>query len=175
MDLWRPCDPVESAVAWKSAIERFDGPTCLIFSRQNLQQQPRNAAQLANVAKGGYVLLDSDKPAQIILIATGSEVQLAVDAYAELTAQGKAVRVVSIPSTDVFEQQSDEYKESVLPSNVSKRVAIEAGIADYWYKYVGLNGKVIGMTTFGESAPADKLFKMFGFTVENVVNTANSL
>ncbi|AGH80471.1 transketolase [Psychromonas sp. CNPT3] len=175
MDLWRPCDPVESAVAWKSAIERLDGPTCLIFSRQNLQQQPRDAAQLANVAKGGYVLLDSDKPAQIILIATGSEVQLAVDAYAELTAQGKAVRVVSIPSTDVFEQQSDEYKESVLPSNISKRVAIEAGIADYWYKYVGLNGKVIGMTTFGESAPADQLFKMFGFTVENVVNTANSL
>ncbi|WP_094751588.1 transketolase [Psychromonas sp. CD1] len=175
MDLWRPCDPVESAVAWKSAIERIDGPTSLIFSRQNLQQQPRNSVQLANVAKGGYILLDSDKPAEIILIATGSEVQLAVDAYVQLTAQGKAVRVVSMPSTDVFEVQSNEYKESVLPLNVTKRVAIEAGIADYWYKYVGLNGKVIGMTTFGESAPADQLFKMFGFTVENVVDTANAL
>ena len=175
MDLWRPCDSVESAVAWKSAIERIDGPTSLIFSRQNLKPQERDAQQLGDVAKGGYVLLDSATPCEIILIATGSEVQLAVDAYAELTAQGKAVRVVSIPSTDVFEVQSAEYKESVLPASVSKRVAIEAGIADYWYKYVGLNGKVIGMTTFGESAPAEELFEMFGFTVKNVVDTANSL
>ena len=175
MDTWRPCDSVESAVAWKSAIERVDGPTSLIFSRQNLQPQARDAQQLADVAKGGYVLLDSEKAAEIILIATGSEVQLAVEAYAELTAQGKAVRVVSIPCTDVFETQSAEYKESVLPAAVTKRVAIEAGIADYWYKYVGLNGKVIGMTTFGESAPAEQLFEMFGFTVKNVVDTANAL
>jgi len=175
MNTWRPCDSVESAVSWKSAIERVDGPTCLVFSRQNLQPQARNAQQLADVAKGGYVLLDSDKPAELILIATGSEVELAMQAHAQLTAQGKAVRVVSIPCTDVFEEQSAAYKESVLPAAISKRVAIEAGIADYWYKYVGLNGKVIGMTTFGESAPAEELFEMFGFTVENVVETANSL
>jgi transketolase len=175
MNTWRPCDSVESAVSWKSAIERVDGPTSLIFSRQNLQPQPRDAQQLADVAKGGYVLLDSTTPAEIILIATGSEVQLAVEAHAELTAQGKAVRVVSLPCTDVFETQSAQYKESVLPASVAKRVAIEAGIADYWYKYVGLNGKVIGMTTFGESAPAELLFEMFGFTVKNVVETANSL
>jgi transketolase len=175
MNIWRPCDSVESAVSWKSAIERLDGPTSLVFSRQNLQPQPRDAQQLADVAKGGYVLIDSTTPAEIILIATGSEVQLAVEAHKELTAQGKAVRVVSLPCTDIFEVQSTEYKESVLPASVTKRVAIEAGIADYWYKYVGLNGKVIGMTTFGESAPAELLFAMFGFTVENIVNTANSL
>ncbi len=175
MDLWRPCDSVESAVAWKSAIERSDGPTALIFSRQNLKPQVRGAEQLADVAKGAYVLLDSAAPCEIILIATGSEVQLAVEAHAKLTTQGKAVRVVSMPSTDVFEVQSAQYKESVLPASVSKRVAIEAGIADYWFKYAGLNGKVIGMTTFGESAPADQLFELFGFTVKNVVETVNSL
>jgi transketolase len=175
MNAWRPCDSVESAIAWKSAIERTDGPTSLIFSRQNLQPQLRDAQQLSDVAKGGYVLLDSEKAAEVILIATGSEVQLAVEAYNELTAQGKAVRVVSLPCTDIFETQSAEYKESVLPAAVTKRLAIEAGIADYWYKYVGLNGKVIGMTTFGESAPAEQLFEMFGFTVENVVDTAKTL
>ncbi|PKG37802.1 transketolase [Psychromonas sp. Urea-02u-13] len=175
MNSWRPCDSVESAVAWKSAIERLDGPTSLIFSRQNLQPQPRNAETLTNVTKGGYVLLDSKNTPEIILIATGSEVQLAVEAHAALTAQGKAVRVVSMPCCDEFDKQSKEYKQSVLPSTVSKRIAIEAGIADYWYKYVGLNGKVIGMTTFGESAPAEQLFEMFGFTVENIVNSANSL
>ncbi|WP_413693779.1 transketolase [Psychromonas sp. KJ10-2] len=175
MNTWRPCDSVESAVAWKFAIESVDAPTSLIFSRQNLKPQARDAQQLADVAKGGYVLLDSEAPAEIILIATGSEVELAMQAAAELTAQGKAVRVVSIPCTEQFELQSAEYKESVLPSAVTKRVAIEAGIADYWYKYVGLNGKVIGMTTFGESAPADQLFEMFGFTVQNVVQTAANL
>ncbi|MEL0628050.1 transketolase [Psychromonas aquatilis] len=175
MNTWRPCDSVESAVAWKFAIESVDAPSSLIFSRQNLKPQARDAQQLADVAKGGYVLLDSETPAEIILIATGSEVELAMQAAAELTASGKAVRVVSIPCTEQFELQSAEYKESVLPAAVTKRVAIEAGIADYWYKYVGLNGKVIGMTTFGESAPADQLFEMFGFTVKNVVETANSL
>ncbi|WP_160063496.1 transketolase [Psychromonas sp. L1A2] len=175
MNTWRPCDSVESAVAWKFAIESVDAPSSLIFSRQNLKPQARDAQQLADVAKGGYVLLDSATPAEIILIATGSEVELAMQAAAELTTSGKAVRVVSIPCTEQFELQSAEYKESVLPAAVTKRVAIEAGIADYWYKYVGLNGAVIGMTTFGESAPADQLFEMFGFTVKNVVETANAL
>ena len=175
MNTWRPCDSVESAVAWKFAIESVDAPTSLIFSRQNLKPQARDTQQLADVAKGGYVLLDSATAAEIILIATGSEVELAMQAATELTAQGKAVRVVSIPCTEQFELQSAEYKESVLPAATTKRVAIEAGIADYWYKYVGLNGAVIGMTTFGESAPADQLFEMFGFTVKNVVDTANSL
>ena len=175
MSTWRPCDQVESAVAWKYAIERNDGPTSLIFSRQNLTQQPRSAEQLANVAKGAYVLLDSAETPEIILIATGSEVGLAVDAHAELTAQGKQVRVVSMPCTDAFDKQDVAYKEAVLPSQVTKRVAIEAGIADYWYKYVGLNGRIIGMHTFGESAPANQLFEMFGFTVDKVVEAANEL
>ncbi len=175
MSTWRPCDQVESAVAWKYAIERKDGPTSLIFSRQNLTQQPRTSEQLANVAKGAYVLLDSAQAPEVILIATGSEVGLAVEAHAQLTAQGKQVRVVSMPCTDVFDAQDADYKESVLPSQVTKRVAIEAGIADYWYKYVGLNGRIIGMTTFGESAPANQLFEMFGFTVDKVVEAANEL
>ncbi|MFQ1712859.1 transketolase [Aeromonas veronii] len=175
MSTWRPCDQVESAIAWKHAIERTDGPTSLIFSRQNLAQMDRTAQQLADTAKGGYVLKDCAGTPELILIATGSEVELAVAAYEQLTAKGRAVRVVSLPSTDVFDAQSAEYKESVLPSSVTKRVAIEAGIADYWYKYVGFGGKIVGMTTFGESAPAELLFKEFGFTVENVVATAESL
>ncbi|BDY03404.1 transketolase [Ferrimonas sp. YFM] len=175
MSTWRPCDSVESAVAWKHAVERNDGPTSLIFSRQGLAPMARDAQQLADVAKGGYVLKDSAGTPELILIATGSEVELAMEAAEVLEAQGKAVRVVSMPCTDAFDAQSAEYKESVLPAAISKRVAIEAGIADYWYKYVGLNGKVIGMTTFGESAPAGELFKMFGFTVENIVEAANAL
>ena len=175
MSTWRPCDQVESAIAWKHAIERTDGPTSLIFSRQNLAQMDRTAQQLADTAKGGYVLKDCAGTPELILIATGSEVELAVAAYEQLTAKGRAVRVVSMPATDVFDAQSAEYKASVLPMSVTKRVAIEAGIADYWYKYVGFGGKIIGMTTFGESAPAELLFKEFGFTVENVVATAESL
>ncbi|MGR5501222.1 transketolase [Vibrio sp. DNB22_10_4] len=175
MSTWRPCDQVESAVAWKYAIERKDGPTSLIFSRQNLTQQERDAEQLANVAKGGYILKDCEGTPELILIATGSEVELATNAYAELTAEGKKVRVVSLPSTDVFDAQDEAYREAVLPAAVTKRIAVEAGIADYWYKYVGFGGKIIGMTTFGESAPAGELFKMFGFTTENVVNTAKEL
>ncbi|HEH9430783.1 TPA: transketolase [Aeromonas sobria] len=175
MSTWRPCDQVESAIAWKHAIERTDGPTSLIFSRQNLAQMDRTAQQLADTAKGGYVLKDCAGTPELILIATGSEVELAVAAYDQLTAKGRAVRVVSMPATDVFDAQSAEYKASVLPMSVTKRVAIEAGIADYWYKYVGFGGKIIGMTTFGESAPAELLFKEFGFTVENVVATAESL
>ncbi|WP_165314050.1 transketolase [Vibrio ziniensis] len=175
MSTWRPCDQVESAVAWKLAIERKDAPTALIFSRQNLAQQPRSAEQVADIAKGGYILKDCAGKPELILIATGSEVDLAVKAAEQLTADGKQVRVVSMPSTDAFDKQDAAYRSAVLPADVTARIAIEAGIADYWYKYVGLNGKIIGMTTFGESAPADQLFKMFGFTVENVVEKANEL
>ncbi|OCH25968.1 transketolase [Aliivibrio sp. 1S128] len=175
MSTWRPCDQVESAVAWKLAIERRDGPSALIFSRQNLAQQDRDVEQVANIAKGGYILKDCEGQPELIFIATGSEVQLAVEAAAQLTAEGKAVRVVSMPATDAFDKQDEAYRESVLPSAVTKRVAIEAGIADFWFKYVGLNGKIIGMTTFGESAPAEELFKMFGFTTENAVKTAKEL
>ncbi|TOI34513.1 transketolase [Vibrio parahaemolyticus] len=175
MNTWRPCDQVESAVAWKLAIERKDAPTALIFSRQNLVQQPRSAEQVADIAKGAYILKDSDGKPELILIATGSEVELAVKAAEQLTAEGKKVRVVSMPSTDAFDKQDAAYREAVLPSDVTARIAIEAGIADFWYKYVGFDGRIIGMTTFGESAPADQLFEMFGFTVENVVNTAKEL
>ncbi|MFL0938091.1 transketolase [Vibrio parahaemolyticus] len=175
MNTWRPCDQVESAVAWKLAIERKDAPTALIFSRQNLAQQPRSAEEVADIAKGGYILKDSDGKPELILIATGSEVELAVKAAEQLTAEGKKVRVVSMPSTDAFDKQDAAYREAVLPSDVTARIAIEAGIADFWYKYVGFDGRIIGMTTFGESAPADQLFEMFGFTVENVVNTAKEL
>ncbi|EGQ8510136.1 transketolase [Vibrio parahaemolyticus] len=175
MNTWRPCDQVESAVAWKLAIERKDAPTALIFSRQNLAQQPRSAEQVADIAKGGYILKDSEGKPELILIATGSEVELAVKAAEQLTAEGKKVRVISMPSTDAFDKQDAAYREAVLPSDVTARIAIEAGIADFWYKYVGFDGRIIGMTTFGESAPADQLFEMFGFTVENVVNTAKEL
>lgn len=175
MSVWRPCDQVESAVAWKYGIERHDGPTALIFSRQNLAQQERTAEQLTNVARGAYVLKDCDGQPEVILIATGSEVELAVGAYDKLTAEGRKVRVVSMPSTDVFDKQDAAYRESVLPKAVSARVAIEAGIADYWFKYTGLNGAIVGMTTFGESAPAEKLFEIFGFTVDNVVAKAKAL
>lgn len=175
MSTWRPCDQVESAVAWKLAIERKDAPTSLIFSRQNLAQQERDAEQVANIAKGGYILKDCAGKPELILIATGSEVELAVNAAAELAAEGKQVRVVSMPSTDAFDKQDAAYREAVLPSDVTARIAVEAGIADFWYKYVGFDGRIIGMTTFGESAPAGELFKMFGFTTENVVNTAKEL
>lgn len=175
MSTWRPCDQVESAVAWKHAITRQDGPTALIFSRQNLAQQPRSPEQVANIERGGYVLVDSNGVPDLILIATGSEVALAVQAAATLTQQGHSVRVVSMPATDVFDKQDAAYRDSVLPSAVTKRIAIEAGIADYWFKYVGLQGRIIGMTSFGESAPASDLFKHFGFTEDNVVNTAKDL
>jgi transketolase len=175
MSTWRPCDQVESAMAWKLAIERKDGPTSLIFSRQNLAQQERTAAQVADIAKGGYILKDCAGTPDLILIATGSEVELAVQAAAVLTQDGKQVRVVSMPATDLFDKQDAAYRESVLPAAVTARVAIEAGIADYWYKYTGLNGQVIGMHSFGESAPAGELFKLFGFTVENVVDVAKSV
>lgn len=172
---WRPCDQVEAAVAWKAAIERHNGPTALILSRQNLAQMDRSAEQLEAVAKGGYILKDCDGQPELILIATGSEMEITVNAAKALTDEGHKVRVVSLPSTDVFEAQDDSYKESVLPRDVRARVAVEAGIADYWYKYVGIDGAIVGMTSYGESAPAEKLFPFFGFTTENVIKKAKSV
>lgn len=174
-DVWRPCDAVESAVAWKQAIIRQDGPSCLVFSRQNLPHQPRTEAQVGDIARGGYVLADADGTPDVILIATGSEVGLATQAKATLDAQGLKTRVVSMPSTDVFDRQDAAYRESVLPNAVRKRVAVEAATRDFWRKYVGLDGAVIGMSTFGASAPADALYKHFGITVEAVVEAAKSL
>lgn len=175
LDTWRPADAVESAVAWKYAIERADGPSALVFSRQNLPHQPRDAQQLSDIERGGYVLKDSVGEPELILIATGSEVGLAVAAYDKLTADGRKVRVVSMPSTSVFDQQDAAYKQAVLPLQVGARIAIEAAHADFWYKYVGLEGRIIGMTSFGESAPAPALFEHFGFTVDNIVATAEEL
>ena len=175
LNTWRPCDQVESAIAWKAAIERTDGPSALIFTRQNLAQMDRTSEQLANVARGAYVLKDCAGTPDLIFIATGSEVELAVKAAEQLTAEGKKIRVVSMPSTNVFDKQDEAYREAVLPSAVTKRVAVEAGIADFWYKYVGFNGRIVGMHSFGESAPADQLFKLFGFTVDNVVAKAKEI
>jgi len=174
LNTWRPCDAVESAVAWKSAIERLDGPTALIFSRQGLPHQDRNDGTLANVAKGGYVLKDVANP-QAILIATGSEIGLAMDAAGELEKAGTAVRVVSMPCAEEFCKQDAAYIESVLPSAITARVAVEAAHKDYWYKFVGLNGAVVGMETFGESAPIADLMKHFGFTVDKVVAAVNNV
>ena len=171
LDNWRPCDTVESAVAWQQAILRKSGPSTLIFSRQNLAFQPRSPEQVAQISKGGYVLQDP-AGAKVVLIATGSEVDLAVKAAAELAGKGIPARVVSMPSTDVFDRQDASYKASVLPRGLP-RVAIEAGVTDFWYKYVGLEGAVVGIDSFGESAPAGVLFKHFGFTVENVVAKVN--
>ncbi len=175
MSVWRPCDAVESAVAWRVAVERRNGPISLIFSRQNLPHQVRTDAQIDGITRGGYILKDSIGTPDAIIIATGSEVALAMDAASELSSKGKNVRVVSMPSTDTFDAQEQSYRESVLPSAVTSRVAIEAGVSDYWLKYVGLNGKVIGIDRFGESAPAGELFKYFGFTVENVVGAVESV
>jgi len=175
LNTWRPCDQVESAIAWKAAIERTDGPSALIFTRQNLAQMDRTSEQLANVARGAYVLKDCAGTPDLIFIATGSEVELAVKAAEQLTGEGKKIRVVSMPSTNVFDKQDEAYREAVLPSAVTKRVAVEAGIADFWYKYVGFNGRIVGMNSFGESAPADQLFKLFGFTVDNVVAKAKEI
>ena len=171
-DVWRPCDAVESAACWKAAIDRGDGPSCLVFSRQNLPHQARDAAQVADIARGGYVLKDSAGTPELILIATGSEVGLAMDAAARL---GEGVRVVSMPSTTVFDRQDAAYRESVLPAAVRRRVAVEAGVTDFWRKYVGLDGAVVGIDRFGASAPAEALFPHFGFTVDKVVEAAKGL
>ena len=172
---WRPCDATESAVAWKAAVKSQKAPTALIFSRQGLQAMSRTQEQVSAIEKGAYTLVDCAGTPDVILMATGSEVALAVNAATTLTEQGKNVRVVSMPSTNVFDKQTSEYKESILPASVIKRVAIEAAHVDFWAKYVGLSGAVVGMTTFGESAPGNVLLEHFGFTVDNVVNTVNSL
>ncbi|MHB8534010.1 MAG: transketolase [Sulfuricaulis sp.] len=176
MAVWRPCDTVESTVAWKLAIERKTGPSCLIFSRQNLVHQTRTPEQIANIQRGAYVLSEAanGKP-DAIIIATGSEVGIAMEAQKLLAAKGKNVRVVSMPSTDAFDAQDAAYRESVLPKNVTKRVAVEAGVTDGWYKYVGLGGKAVGINRFGESAPGGVLFKYFGFTGENVAKTVEEI
>ncbi|MDP1520660.1 transketolase [Porticoccus litoralis] len=175
LQTWRPCDTVESAVCWKQAIMRKDGPSALIFSRQGLAPMPRNDEQLANVQRGGYVLKDCEGKPQAILIATGSEVALAIEAAAALGAQGVAVRVVSMPCAEVFDAQDSTYRDSVLIPQVRARVAVEAGHKDYWYKYVGLDGRVVGMSTFGESAPGGLLMEQFGFTTENVIKAVNAI
>ncbi len=173
MSVWRPCDGVETAIAWRAAIEKQNGPSCLILTRQGLPFQQRTDVQQADIAKGGYVLKDCDGTPDAIIIATGSEVGLAMDATAAMS--DKNIRVVSMPSVDAFEAQDAAYRESVLPGAVTARVAVEAGVTGGWYKYVGLNGKVVGIDTFGESAPAGELFKHFGFTVENVVAAVNDV
>ncbi len=175
MSVWRPCDAVESAVAWKLAVKRKNAPTSLIFSRQNLDHQNRTAKQIEMIERGGYILKDPEGEPEAIIIATGSEVGLAMKAAAELENAGRKIRVVSMPSTDTFDAQDEVYKASVLPGNRTPRIAIEAGVSDFWRKYVGLNGEVIGIDTFGESAPAPQLFEHFGFTVENVVKKVESL
>lgn len=175
LSTWRPCDPAETAVAWKAALERKDGPSALVFSRQGLPAQARNSEQVANIARGGYILKDSEHAPQVIIIATGSEVGLAMDAAAQLDASGVAARVVSMPSTSVFDQQDAAYKESVLPASVTCRVAVEAAHVDYWSKYVGLGGTTVGMSTFGESAPGGALMKHFGITADAVAAAAKGL
>ncbi|WP_313500816.1 transketolase [Stutzerimonas nitrititolerans] len=175
LDTWRPADTVESAVAWKHAVERKDGPSALIFSRQNLPFHVRDNETEAAIARGGYILKNCVGEPELILIATGSEVSLAVEAADKLSAQGRQVRVVSMPCTSVFDAQDAAYKQQVLPVEVGARIAIEAAHADFWYKYVGLEGRIIGMSTYGESAPADQLFEEFGFTVENILAAAEEL
>ena len=172
---WRPCDTVESAMSWSAALQRGAGPTALIFSRQNLAHQARSAEQVAEIARGGYTLIDCDGHPELILIGTGSELQLAVDAAARLSSAGRRVRVVSLPCAELFMEQDAAYREAVLPSDVLARVAVEAAHADYWYKFVGLDGRVVGMTTFGESAPAADLMAYFGFTVDAVVAAAEEV
>jgi transketolase len=175
MSVWRPCDAVESAVAWKAAVDNSAGPSCLIFSRQNLPHQERTAEQIAAISRGGYILRDCDGTPDAIIIGTGSEVSLAMEAAEALAGKGKQVRVVSMPSTSVFDSQDDAYRKSVLPPVITARVAVEAGVTDYWLKYVGLDGKVIGIDTFGESAPAGEVYKHFGITTENVVKAVEDV
>ncbi|CAL1240601.1 transketolase [Candidatus Methylocalor cossyra] len=175
MQVWRPCDAVETAVAWRCALERRDGPTSLIFSRQNLPHIPRSPAQIAAIRRGGYVLRDCEGLPEALLIATGSEVALAVQAAEALAAQGRRVRVVSMPSTNVFDAQDAAYREAVLPAAVTRRVAVEAGVSDGWWKYVGPSGRIVGLDRFGESAPANQLFQTFGFTVDHVVAQVQAL
>ena len=174
MDVWRPADSVEVAVAWTAAVERMDGPTCLVLSRQGIPGRSHDAADFNAMRKGAYILSEAKGSADVILIATGSEVDLAAKAQEALAASGISARVVSMPSTNVFDRQDQAYKDSILTPSV-KRVAIEAGVTDFWRKYVGLEGGVVGIDTFGESAPGGVLMEHFGFTVENVVKTVKEV
>lgn len=175
LDTWRPCDQVETAVAWAEMIKRKNGPSDIVLTRQNLEQMPRDEETLKNVARGGYILKDCAGTPELILIATGSEVALAFHAAEELEKEGKKVRVVSMPCCEEFDRQDAAYKAKVLPAECRARVAIEAGATTTWYKYVGLDGKVIGLDHYGASAPAGLLFERYGFTVENVVSVCKSL
>ena len=175
MSLWRPCDAVESTVAWQAAIERRDGPTSLLFSRQSLEHINRNEPQLNNIKRGGYILVEGTKNPELIIVATGSEVGMAMNVTTELNSKGKKIRLVSMPSTDVFDKQDDKYKETVLPFSCRNRIAIEAGVTDYWKKYIGLDGLALGVDTFGESAPAKKVFEYFGLTEQNLKKEINEL
>ena len=175
MSLWRPCDAVESTVAWQAAIERRDGPTSLLFSRQSLEHINRNEPQLNNIKRGGYILIEGTKNPELIIVATGSEVEMAMNVTTELNSKGKKIRLVSMPSTDVFDKQDDKYKETVLPFSCRNRIAIEAGVTDYWKKYIGLDGLALGVDTFGESAPAKKVFEYFGLTEQNLKKEINEL
>jgi transketolase len=175
MDVWRPCDGVESAAAWGVAIENRDGPTCLVFTRQPVVHQARDAAQVAAIRRGGYVLLDSAGPPEVIVIATGSEVGIAAEAVRTAAAKGKKVRLVSMPSTNTFDAQDDAYKQSVLPSSCTRRVAVEAGVTGFWWHYVGLRGAIVGIDHFGASSPAKDLFKAYGFTPERVVEAIDKV
>jgi transketolase len=175
MQVWRPCDAVETAVCWKSAIEHRDGPSCLVFSRQNLKHQARDAEQIEAIAHGGYILRDCEGTPDVIIIATGSEVELAVAAFESEALEESKIRVVSMPSTTQFERQPAEYRDWVLPPQVRARIVVEAASTGGWYKYAGMDGIVIGIDTFGESAPANELFAYFGFTVDKVVEAVNSL
>ncbi|MGI9302500.1 MAG: transketolase, partial [Gammaproteobacteria bacterium] len=175
LTVWRPCDTVESAIAWKAAVEHKSGPTCLVFTRQSVPHQSRNGEQIANIARGGYVLHDCDGEPQAIIIATGSEVGIAMQAAQRLVANGRRVRVVSMPSVEVFDRQDEAYRESVLPARVTARISVEAGVSDYWRRFVGLDGKVVGIDCYGESAPGGELMKHFGFTADNVAGAVEAL
>jgi len=175
MAVWRPADTVETAVAWKTALLNKTGPTSLVLTRQGVPHIERTPAQVTDIARGGYILADCDVEPEVIVIATGSEVSISLEAANRLQGEGKAVRLVSMPSTDAFDAQDEAYREAVLPSAVRKRVAVEAAQVDYWRKYVGLDGKVVGMTTFGESAPGKVVMEYFGFTADNIVKTVDSL
>jgi transketolase len=174
MSVWRPCDSVETAVSWKASIERHDGPTALVFSRQGLKHQPRELEQVSAISRGAYILEDCAGHPAVIIISTGSEISICREATKELHAEGIAVRLVSMPCADIFDAQDDDYKEIVLPKSVQRRLAVEAASSQYWAKYVGLQGKVIGLDRFGESAPGAVLMKHFGFTVDNVITTVKS-
>jgi transketolase len=175
MSVWRPCDEAETAVAWKAAIERRDGPTCLLLSRQKLAAQPRGPEQLAAIERGAYTLVECDGRPEALIIATGSEMALAVAAAAELAAEGRRVRVVSMPSIDRFEAQDAAYRASVIPAEVKARVVVEAGVSRLWHYYVGLEGRVVGLDTFGASAPGDRVMNHFGFTAESVARAVRDL